>query len=631
MGKQSRLRTKKDQGRRPAILFAILLLALVTVAWYYIDFPQLFRQVRAFFDVAEKSMDAGSDTRGIIYDRNFKELAVSLERVSVIARMREISSLAETAAQLSSVLRIDSQQILERLRDDSPRTWVVQNISRQQEEAVKRLKIPGIFLTKERARFYPQEEMAAHLIGFAENDIGLSGIEYYYDSLLSRHSAVKEENVGHLRGFPHLVLTIDLKIQGILENLIASLVARQPGSRAGAYLMEAGSGSIIASVQYPSYNPNNYREYPAQTLSNLFLEPVLLPVGIRRFFRDASLLNTHYEANGAQLPWSLVSQDESLGSQVRLWDRIGLNEPMPPEFIEDSQMRTATGGEHEIAASPVEAFDTIPEFLTPLQLLTAVTCLVNSGEKVRAQAVAHLVDPETKKEYPLPGRKEGLANQQTVSDQTSREIVRLLAAQSEKGKIDTISFEQENLIATDNRSMWDIRRHRLLLSVVPSLHPELVLVVLLETPAIQARGEKSEEPDLAAAVDGVIQRISALQQVGMTVSDVVSPGERKKVNYTGSPDDNVQEGRIRVSTLAEEGKVFTMPDLKGMSLRKALREMGRADVRIRIVGTGKVTGQDPKPGEVVAKNGECVLFLQKEEDIQVKRLEKRESMLESHQ
>jgi cell division protein FtsI (penicillin-binding protein 3) len=630
MGKQSRLRTKRDQGRRPAILLVILLFAAIASVWYFVDFQQLFRKIGDFFDVAEKSMDAGSDTRGIIYDRNFKELAVSLEKVSVVARMRDISSLAETAAQLSSVLRIDSQQILERLRDDSPRTWVVQNISQQQEEAVRRLKIPGISLTEEKARFYPQEETAAHLIGFAENDIGLSGIEYYYDSLLSRHSAVKEENVAHLRGFPHLVLTIDLKIQGILENLIATLVARQTGVRASAYLMDAGSGAIVASVQHPSYNPNNYREYPAEVLTSMFLEPLLLPVGIRRFLRDASLLNTHYEANGAQLPWSLVAKDESLGSQVRLWDRIGLNEPMPPEFIEDSQALTATGGQHEIVAGEGEAFDTIPEFLTPLQLMTAVTCLINSGEKVRARAVSQLVDPETKKEYPLPGRQENLTDQQTVSAQTSREILRLLAAQSKKGQLDSISFEQENIVASDSGALWNLRNRRLLLSVVPSLHPELVLLVLLDTPAIQAKGQKIDQQDLASAVDGVVQRISALQQVSMTVSDVVSPAERRPGNFIGAKEEAGQDARIRVGALDKEERVFTMPDLKGKSLRKALRELGLAEARIRIVGTGKVTSQDPKPGEVVAKNGEVVLFLQKEEDIQVKRLEKRESMLESH-
>ena len=192
MAKSSRLRTRKNTGRRPAILFAILLVVLAGASWYYVDFHKLFVKARGFFEVARKSMDSGSDTRGIIYDRNFKEVAVSLEKVSVCARMREIPSAEETATKLSSVLRVDSQQILERLQGDALRTWVVQNISQQQEESVKKLNIPGIFLSQERARFYPQEETAAHLVGFAENDIGLSGIEYYYDSLLSRHTTVSE-------------------------------------------------------------------------------------------------------------------------------------------------------------------------------------------------------------------------------------------------------------------------------------------------------------------------------------------------------------------------------------------------------------------------------------------------------
>ena len=214
---------------------------------------------------------------------------------------------------------------------------------------VKKLNIPGIFLSQERARFYPQEETAAHLVGFAENDIGLSGIEYYYDSLLSRHTTVSEENADHLRGFPHLVLTINLKIQNILETLVENIVARQSGVKAGAYLMEAGSGAMVASVQYPSYNPDD-REYPEEVLTNLFLEPLLLPVEIRRFFRDAALLNTQNEVSGGQLPWSLISGEENLGSQVRLWDRIGLNEPQPPEFIEDSELLSTPSEMHEIAS-----------------------------------------------------------------------------------------------------------------------------------------------------------------------------------------------------------------------------------------------------------------------------------------
>ena len=626
MAKQSRLRTRKNTGRRPAILFAILLFVLSGVSWHYVDFHKVFIRARDFFDVARKSMDSGSDTRGTIYDRNFKEIAVSLPKVSVCARMREIPSAEETAAKLSSVLRVDSQQILERLQGDALRTWVVQNISQQQEEAVKKLNIPGIFLSQDKARFYPQEETAAHLVGFAENDIGLSGIEYYYDSLLSRHTTVSEENTDHLRGFPHLVLTIDLKIQSILEKLVENIIARQPGVKAGAYLMDAGSGAMVASVQYPAYNPNNYREYPEAVLTNLFLEPMLLPVQIRRFLRDAALLNSQNEVTGAQLPWSLIPPDESLGSQVRLWDRIGLNEPLPPEFIEDGKLLSASSEMHEIVVKEEENFDTVPEFLTPLQLLTSVTCLLNSGEKIRARAVSQLVDPETKREYPLPGRQESLIGQQTVSAQTSREIMRLLAGQSEPGQLDSVSFETENLVATGKKSLWHLNRHRLQLTVVPSLHPELVLLVVVETPAIEVRAKKTEDTDLAKAVDSVVERIAVLQQVGMTVSDVVSPGEQKKINYTAAKDDSIQDRTIRVGSLSEEEKVFPMPDLKGMSLRKALRTLGQADVRIRIVGTGKVMGQEPKPGELLAKNGECVLVLQKEEAIRLKNLEKKEPL-----
>jgi beta-lactam-binding protein with PASTA domain len=165
------------------------------------------------------------------------------------------------------------------------------------------------------------------------------------------------------------------------------------------------------------------------------------------------------------------------------------------------------------------------------------------------------------------------------------------------------------------------------LSVIPSDQPELVLLVVLETPVVKPEVQRPQLQDPVAAVDSVVQRIAVLQQVGMTVSDVVSPGEAKKVNYTAAEVE--AEGRKRGSRLdsvLEEGKVFPMPDLQGLSLRKALRQLQGAEVRIRIVGAGKVTAQSPKPGEALTKNSECLLTLQKEEDIDLQKLEKKQSV-----
>jgi cell division protein FtsI (penicillin-binding protein 3) len=625
MGKQSRLRIQKGKKRRPAILIVILLVGVAAVSWYRFDIGNVIQPLRAFFHIAQKSLEAGADTRGTIYDRNFKEIAVSLEKVSVCARMREIKSLKETAEKLSAVLRVDGNRILERLQGDSLRTWVVQNISQQQEEAVKKLELPGIFLTEEKARFYPQEETAAHLIGFVEDDIGLAGIEYYYDSLLSRHSTPGEESPEHFRGFPHLVLTLDLKIQGILERLVQDLVARQPDVRAGAFLMEAGTGAMVASVQYPSFNPNNFRGYSEEVLSSLFLEPLLLPVEYRRFLRDSGLLNTQKEVTGSQLPWSVVPARDSLGSQLRLWDRIGLNDPPPSEFIEENQSLIAPNEMREISGKPEEAFDTVPEFLSPLQLMTAVTCLLNGGEMIRAHAVSQLVDQETKKEYQLPGKKKPLPEQNTVSSETSREILRLLADQSTAGQLDSVSFQAENLVSIGKKSSWSLRRDRVLLSVIPSDHPELVLLVVLESPSMKPEQAKQPEQDPVKMIDSVVGRIAALQQVGMNVSDVVSPSEQKPKNYSAVEDGaNGKNGTVRLNSLTEEGKVFPMPELKGLSLRKALRQLQGAAVRVRIVGAGKVTGQQPKVGEILTKNIECVLTLQSEEDFSLKKLEKKQ-------
>ena len=621
MAKQSRLRTQKSIRRRPVLLFVILGICLAAVSWYHFDGGILLDRVQEFFSTARKTMDAGSETRGTIFDRNFKEIAISLEKVSVCARMSELHSIQETVAKLSSVLRIDEGKIMERIQGDSLKNWIVQNISRQQEEAVRKLELPGIFLTEEKARFYPQEETAAHLIGFVEADIGLAGIEYYYDTLLSRQSSGQGDIVKHLPGFPHLVLTLDLKIQDILEKLVRELTDGQAGVRAGAYIMEAGTGAMVASVQYPSYNPNTFRNYSDDILANLFLEPLLLPLGYRRFLRDAANLHTQNEVTETLLPWSVAAASNDLGSQLRLWDRVGLNAPASPEFVEENTLQAAKIEIQQVSRYSDENFDAVPDRMSPLQLLTAFTCLVNGGKKVKAHAAAKLVDAETKKEFPLDQDSKKDVAVSTVSPQTSNEVMQLLSSQSSRGVLNSVSFSSENLVALGKKSVWGLRHDRVLMTVIPSDSPDLVLLVVLQTPPVSPAVRTPKHVDMIGAVDAVLERIAVLQQVGMTVNDVVTPGEKKKINYT--VDKEEQDGRtIRVGSLAEEDKIVSMPDLVGLSLRKGLRQLQGVPVRLRIIGTGKIVAQSPNPGEMLTKNTECVLTLQKEEDIQPNTLDK---------
>ena len=78
--------------------------------------------------------------------------------------------------------------------------------------------------------------------------------------------------------------------------------------------------------------------------------------------------------------------------------------------------------------------------------------------------------------------------------------MRLLAGQSQPGQLDSVFFETGNLVATGKKSLWHLNRHRLQLTVVPSLHPELVLLLVVEAPAIDVKARKAEDPDMAKAV-----------------------------------------------------------------------------------------------------------------------------------
>jgi len=120
--------------------------------------------------------------RGTIYDRHGAELAVSVEVESVYAnpRMmrRENVDLEAAAFRLSAVLGVDRERVLQRLSTDRYFVWLERLVTPEEAEAVRGLAIPGVELTREARRYYPNGDLAAHLLGFANVDgVGIEGLE----------------------------------------------------------------------------------------------------------------------------------------------------------------------------------------------------------------------------------------------------------------------------------------------------------------------------------------------------------------------------------------------------------------------------------------------------------------------
>ncbi|MBR3900952.1 MAG: PASTA domain-containing protein [Ruminococcus sp.] len=122
-------------------------------------------------------------------------------------------------------------------------------------------------------RYYPQNELAASVIGFTASDgYGLYGIESYYNDYLAgtdgRTISAKDSNGNELpyrysKTYPaqngnDLYLTLDMEIQYILEKYLEEMSTEfMTKNRSCAILMNAKTGAIYGMAQYPSYDLNN--------------------------------------------------------------------------------------------------------------------------------------------------------------------------------------------------------------------------------------------------------------------------------------------------------------------------------------------------------------------------------------
>src|SRR4030043_321820 len=211
--------------------------------------------------------------RGTVYDYKENELAVSIEVDSVYVDPRRVVDVEKTANELASILQIDREELKQRLKSRRSFEWIQRKISTKEVEQIKALQLPGISFLKENRRYYPNSQLAAHLVGFVGLDSkGLEGIEYQYDALLNGANHVMTTDRDALgRGiamgkvpfkkedpYRNIVLTIDKSIQHITETELGRGVEKWGAKGGMAIAMDPMTGKVLAMASYPSFIPNQF-------------------------------------------------------------------------------------------------------------------------------------------------------------------------------------------------------------------------------------------------------------------------------------------------------------------------------------------------------------------------------------
>ncbi len=211
--------------------------------------------------------------RGVIYDRNGDELAISASADTVVAIPAQIKDADLTAERLATALSMDVERVKDLITRRKAAIYVARKIDPKIAQSIREMNLPGITFTEESRRFYPYGRLASQVLGFAGVDSqGLYGIEVRYDEYLRGKPGTlsypvdnrgQEIKNGRPRYDPpqnghNLYLTIDQVIQHIVERELENLMVMHQAEGALAIVMDPETGAILAMANKPDFDPNDF-------------------------------------------------------------------------------------------------------------------------------------------------------------------------------------------------------------------------------------------------------------------------------------------------------------------------------------------------------------------------------------
>lgn len=505
------------------ILFIILGLVARVFTLAVIERPFLLKQgnVRAIRFMDEPAF------RGMITDRNGYPLAVSAPVYSVWVNPVVFSPDSKSIKHLAGLLNLKKSQLQKLIQTNKKKSrefvYLKRGISPEKADQVKLLHLTGLYLQHDYKRFYPEGEVAAHVIGFTNvDDKGQEGVELAYNQWLAGAPGKKlvvrdrlgrvitnlqtfqEQQAGH-----DLTLSIDHRIQFIAYRALAEGVEANQADSGSVIVLDPQSGEILAMVNQPSYNPNNIAKQNRNNFRNRAVTDIFEPGSTIKAFSIATALSSgkfHPDTVIDTYPgWMRVGRhvvrDEknngslSITQILQLSSNMGVSKiilSLPPGSLWNLLHRsgfgeiTGTGfpGEQSgklVKPHPKDAFGrAVLSFgygmsITALQLAHAYAILGNNGVKTPVSLLRVDSPP---------------AGEQVLDPATTKQMLMLLESVVAKEGTGHAAHVPGYRVAGKTGTSWMIgpngyQKHHYsssFVGIAPVTHPRLVVAVVIHNP-----------------------------------------------------------------------------------------------------------------------------------------------------
>jgi cell division protein FtsI (penicillin-binding protein 3) len=196
-------------------------------------------------------------SRPDIVDRNGEVLATDIKTSSLFAEPRHIVDADEAIEKLSTVLpNLDYEQTYNKLKSGAGFVWLQRQLTPRQQSAIMQLGVPGIGFRTETRRFYPAGPTTAYIVGLTNIDNqGISGLEKYIDG--QGLADLQQSGLALPKDLAPVRLSVDLRVQHIVHDEITSAMERYKAIAAGAVVLNAKTGEVVAMASVPDFDPNN--------------------------------------------------------------------------------------------------------------------------------------------------------------------------------------------------------------------------------------------------------------------------------------------------------------------------------------------------------------------------------------
>ena len=606
--------------------------------------------------------------RGRIVDRDGEEMAVSIMTGSLYVDPEGMKDEPEaqkkwpgrdtrrvSADLLAPVLKTDADKLYAIFNGGGRFVWLKRTMEpaevQKVRDIIKENVLPGLHFLEESKRYYTKKRAAAQILGFVGmDDKGLSGLEYELNDILkgkeSTYSQLQDAFGQQILGtmvndkepglqkqqeqLPTVYLTLDSKIQYVLEDAMDDAIARTKAKGAAAIIMDPYTGEILGMASRPTFDPNNFGKYSADSWNNKAISMIYEPGSVFKplvgcmgltegiitpdtTFQDLGSIKVadrvihNWDSEGmGTVPFSTVIKFSINTGMVQLGMQLGADRLI--SYAKKFGFGTPTGidlpgEEGGILYDPKAMYE--PDVatmaigqgvaVTPIQVLRAICAIANGGELLQPYIVKKIVaaDGSTIRE----GQKKVVRN--VMTEQVARQMRAMMEMVVSEGGGKTAAIKGYRIAGktgtaeklAEGGGYAAGQYIASFVGFVPADKPRYAMLVMLDTPQGAFYGSQVSAPIFR----DTLQQILVAKGIQPASSEGLPSFE--EMNAVGRKEA-AKSKELPTIQLFPNGKI-KLPDFTGLDMRYTAELLQQGHLRLKPYGSGSAYQQKPPAGNEV--------------------------------